>query len=100
MARLIVIIHQHVGMHAHTEALAQFAERLQEMESVGVIAEDIFAFVAASGDVIASAGPLNAQGACLSGCNQRAWRLSSAFVQMTRRDPSASAPISKALCKQ
>jgi len=50
-------------MDPHAEALAQFAQRLQEVESVGVIAEDVFAFVAASGDVIASAGPFDAQGA-------------------------------------
>jgi len=59
------------------------------MESVSVVAENVFAFVAASGDVIASAGPFDAQGACDERINQRAFQLSTTFVQMKRHDPKA-----------
>ena len=59
------------------------------MESVGVVAENVFAFVAASGDVIASAGPFDAQGACDERMQPAVFQLSTTFAQMKRHDPKA-----------
>jgi len=55
-----MIVHEHVGMDSRAEAFGLLGEQFQEMEPVGVVLEDVSAFVAAGGDVITSAGPFDA----------------------------------------
>ena len=48
-------------MHPHAKVLPQPTEQLHVVKMIGVVAEDILAFVTAGGDMIPPAGPFDAQ---------------------------------------
>jgi hypothetical protein len=51
-----------VRVNPHAKTIAQLAQQFQKVEMLGVIAEDVLAFVATGGDVISLAGPFDANG--------------------------------------
>ena len=55
-----VVIHQHVRVNPGAEAFPQLGQQFQELEPIGIIAKNRFAFVAAGGGVVATAGPFDA----------------------------------------
>jgi len=58
---MVVVVHQAIRVHPRTKALAQLAQQFQEVEMVGVIAENVLAFVATRGIMIAPVGPCAGQ---------------------------------------
>jgi hypothetical protein len=62
--QMVVVGHQAVGVAAPAAAPDDFAERLQELATVGVDEEDGRAVVAARGDVVERAGELDPKGSC------------------------------------
>jgi hypothetical protein len=57
-----MIPHQDKGGNSHPEAPAQVGQQLQKLKTVRVVAENGLALISPRRDVVASAGPLDAQG--------------------------------------
>jgi hypothetical protein len=55
-----MVVHENVSVDCGPEPFGLLGKQLQEMKPVGVLAEDMFAVIAAGGDVITSAGPFDA----------------------------------------
>jgi hypothetical protein len=75
-----VIRHQDPGSHAPAEAFNRFAEEFQEEEAVAVGAKDRLPLIAASGDVVGSAGEIESKLSCHDataslGCRRMPWLL-------------------------
>src|SRR5687767_8210044 len=54
--QMIMIVHQHVGMQPHLEAVHPVAEQTHEMLAVALIAENGALLVATSGQMVPQAG--------------------------------------------